>query len=429
VGLLHRIAPAPGGRHVSLVITEGGILLFLLSIPFGPALPAFVREALLLCVLLGLIFLCFHPGRPSLPPVRFILPLVFFGLSTVASIVFSTYPLVSFRSSRFLPIALLLFLAIQYVATDAAAVRRLCVAMCFVVAILSADGIYQYFTGTSLLTGSDLHSGRVRAGVPHPNDLALIPLLLPLALAIFPANRPAGWRWLLWLILPLVVATVVISRSRNAWIGLAVCMLVWVALGRRPTTTLAALALCAVVFLLAYLVDLGHVRARLTSLARLQADGRIGIWLAAWEMFKDAPLLGQGVHTFGQLYNEFLGRTVLPDGYRPVDAYIPWAHNIYLEMLCERGLLGLAAFLTLVGGAIRRLATALRQSITDEARSYVVGISGSLAVFLVMGLFDLTFYKDWVLVVFWMLLALAARLPDLIDRASPPEADKTQRLK
>jgi hypothetical protein len=98
-------------------------------------------------------------------------------------------------------------------------------------------------------------------------------------------------------------------------------------------------------------------------------------------------------------------------------------------MLCERGLLGLAAFLTLVGGAIRRLATALRQSITDEARSYVVGISGSLAVFLVMGLFDLTFYKDWVLVVFWMLLALAARLPDLIDRASPPEADKTQRLK
>jgi len=39
-------------------------------------------------------------------------------------------------------------------------------------------------TGVSLLSGSQKYGGRVTGSLPNPNDLALIPILLPLAFSL-----------------------------------------------------------------------------------------------------------------------------------------------------------------------------------------------------------------------------------------------------
>ncbi len=401
------------------------MLLYLLSIPFGQSFPGLLRQIMLAAVLVGMIWLIFRP-RPlprDVAPFRFLWPMLLFGASAVASIVFSSDPRFSLQASRFLPIALLFFLAIQQIGLSMSAVHRLVMALWCVVVMLSVDGLYQFLTGASLLGGSSLLGGRVSASIPHPNDLALIPIFLPLVLALLTVKMPAAVRWLVWLSVPLAVATLIVSRSRNAWLGLVVCFIVWLAYGQRRKMILATLAAVAVVFLVGYLLDLGGLQSRLASFTHLGEEGRIGIWLVAWEMFKDAPLLGKGAHVFGQFYIEYLARIDLPQGYRPEIAFIPWAHNIYLEFLCERGLLGFVAFAVVVVAMVCRLRSALKQAVPPEARAYFVGLIGSLAVFLVMGLLDLTFLKDWVMLVFWLLAALAARLPDLISAACTSPAE------
>lgn len=58
-------------------------------------------------------------------------------------------------------------------------------------------------------------------------------------------------------------------------------------------------------------------------------DWRIQLWAAAWQMFLDSPLLGQGAGGFSDLCGDYG---------TPENADI--AHNIFLQLLCEFGIVG-----------------------------------------------------------------------------------------
>ena len=257
-------------------------------------------------------------------------------------------------------------------------------------------------------------------------------MCLPLAFVVLTMAGLGAWRWLILLSVPAVVAALILSQSRNAWLGLGVGGVAWVVLGRQRWVMVVILLGAAVLFGVAWLLDVGQIQGRIAATANPLAEGRIGIWLAAWEMFKDAPLLGQGPHVFGELYVDYLGRAALPDGYVAELGYMPWAHCIYLELLCERGVLGFGAFGLMLAAMGRRLLAARRRATTMTTHSYAVGLTASLLVFMAMGVLDLTFLKDWVTLVFWMLAALAATAPQAVTaserRASgnPPARARRQ---
>lgn len=87
-----------------------------------------------------------------------------------------------------------------------------------------------------------------------------------------------------------------------------------------------------------------------TLLARFQSDtgdldemsnGRIEYyWLSALQMFLQKPLLGHGWRSFRQLNQTMFGFTRAND-----------AHNIYLQLLAETGIVGFAVYVTLFIGA------------------------------------------------------------------------------
>jgi len=136
----------------------------------------------------------------------------------------------------------------------------------------------------------------------------------------------------------------------------------------------------------------------------------VGLWLVAWAMFKESPLLGKGVFTFGEYYTPawYLSRVRFPEGYAPERGIIPWAHSLPLELLCERGVAGLGSFVWMVGSAVGGVRRRL-----GEPR--VAAAATSLAGFLGAGLVDLTLMKDWVALLLFLLLGLLWRLGAMGD--------------
>ena len=96
--------------------------------------------------------------------------------------------------------------------------------------------------------------------------------------------------------------------------------------------------LLVAVLLVGFLVVDGVMGFALTSKFTRVVDSRISLWLMAWEMFLHAPWLGQGPATFRVLYPLYLEIVPFPDWVvmDPWGGPVPWAHNLYLELLAER---------------------------------------------------------------------------------------------
>lgn len=91
------------------------------------------------------------------------------------------------------------------------------------------------------------------------------------------------------------------------------------------------------------------------SSANQVTSGRYSSFLQAWEWFRQSPLRGKGWYYFQRnYYNEYLG------------TYLVNVHNIYLQLLCEGGILGLAGFIV---PALATFATAVKQALACQEDS------------------------------------------------------------
>ncbi len=125
-------------------------------------------------------------------------------------------------------------------------------------------------------------------------------------------------------------------------------------------------------------------------------------------MFLDRPVFGQGPGMFKDLYFPFLEKTgyVLEElGDRRT---MPWAHNLYLEQLAERGVLGLLALLCLLGHALMRGLRMIRQAPSSEARAMLVGVVSALLVLMASGIAEASLSRLWVTVLLLVLAAFCA---------------------
>ena len=131
------------------------------------------------------------------------------------------------------------------------------------------------------------------------------------------------------------------------------------------------------------------------------AATRIVLWNIAWNFFTGSPLFGVGWGNFSALYGPYV-------------AEIPWipagvfaAHNIYLQLLAEMGLVGFAAFSSLIFRAVRQSLHQLRFATDTFDRALAFGVLGAILSVLVHGFVDFFFQVSPQFgTVFWVLLAL-----------------------
>lgn len=132
--------------------------------------------------------------------------------------------------------------------------------------------------------------------------------------------------------------------------------------------------------------------------------GRLPIWHAATAMALDQPLFGHGWGSFNFLI----------DGYRdtPTGLDTSYAHNDYLQVFAETGIVGLAFVLWLLVLLARRILRALASPMTPEARFTIVWLTIGIVTALVHSLADFGLRIPGVGFMFTLLLAIFLRVSD-----------------
>jgi O-antigen ligase len=224
-------------------------------------------------------------------------------------------------------------------------------------------GVLQYAGGDVLGLDEGRTIGRVASTLAHPNLLAAY-LAVVLPLAAWRLVEGPGRVGAAGLLIVLGVC-LVFTYSRAGWLasmaGLVVFGLarLWIADRRRLTALLAAgMALGGIALLVLSLLpplpsDAPHVLQTLTSLFRRKGATvqiRLHAWAASLDAIQDRPLLGYGPATFEPVLAWHLPPELAPFG--RTAALGGRAHNVYLAVAVESGLLGLAAYLGLLAALL-----------------------------------------------------------------------------
>ena len=111
---------------------------------------------------------------------------------------------------------------------------------------------------------------------------------------------------------------------------------------------------------------------------------RLSLWRVAWEAFRDHPLLGVGPNNYRIVFSHyFQGK---------MEGQLIWAsaHNLYLQQLAERGILGFAALAAVLGALAFR---AFRRA-RENPNAWNLWAWGAVAAFLVMNLTETAFQNE-----------------------------------
>ena len=197
--------------------------------------------------------------------------------------------------------------------------------------------------------------------------LLVAPLLIP--------NSIAGKLIMFLSSTPLLYA---LSRTHNrgAIVGLlGVCAILWLRSRRKLIGTAVGILLITGLYFIAS--PQPYLQGFSSMLSDQAVEGRFNVWQAALQMVRENPFLGVGLGNFQS--------QALVYGDNPVMGALV-AHNNFLHIAGEGGLIALAFYLLLIGGAFIRCSQLCHSKILwDRTRGRV--IEASLVGYVLTGLF------------------------------------------
>jgi O-antigen ligase len=308
-------------------------------------------------------------------------------LATLVSSAFSLDPRASFLDDR----QLLLFAIVPMTYDLASRGRASTVAMVLITigALSAAVGIVQY----ALLHYDTLRrrpEGTLTHYMTYSGQLMLIICVALAGIVLERRNRtwPA-------LVMPALVVALVLTFTRNAWVGtLVAAALLLVMRDFRMVALLPVLV--ALVFALAP----DRITARMVSMFDLRDPSnkdRVAMMHSGFAIVRDHPLTGVGPNMIPRVYAQYRD----PNAENAIN---PHLHNVPLQIAAERGLPALLTWLWFVGATFVGLVGLARR---NQARTLACAALAAMVAMLAAGLFEHNFGDSE----FLMLLLVIITLP------------------
>ncbi len=382
------------------------LCLMIFWLPYSPAV---IETSVIIGLILWIVKRTIAGKRPNIIPATPLnKPIFFFLIVCVLSAAISAF----WRESlpNFLTKTLEWFI-VYFLVIDAVTTRKhiyiiLCVFLLTLVAT-ALDSLVQYYvTYKDIFLGHVIEPGaRATAGFKTPNGLgAYLTGAIPIVLAwVFRKDTRLRYRLVIALLLVLLVWSVTVTFSRGAWLTVFLGAMFFTLLygfHRRHLEFYCTFGLLLI--LVTLLLLFGFILTNdwnLPSLRYGTAYWRLQVWADILKMIQDRPILGHGLNTFMRAFEAYRS----DPGTNPT-----YAHNSYLQLTAETGLIGLVAFLWI----FRNLFRWFLQFLTaygiknDDLIIPAMGVLSAIFAFLFQSFFDNQFYSLQLVAYLWFLVGL-----------------------
>lgn len=278
--------------------------------------------------------------------------------------------------------------------------------------------LYQYKTGTFAV--QDIYTQRAAGLREDPNDTAMLLVAgVPLAIYWFMNSKNVLIKLFFAGAIPLLLVGIVLTGSRGGFVTLVVIALMIYL--RRPTLqmTVAGLIMVASVAILAPESYWNRMETLVTgeeSHGGRSLESRSMLLQQGVAVFMDRPVLGVGPGNYGNAFMAAVtsGGLVGRSGLSLVSEQGIVAHNMYLELVVEIGVLGTGLFLAVIYRALRGLVGYGR---TTGAKRKSFGLGFAIALALGGMLFAGLFLSQGKNSVLWFLVGLGFAVGQITAKA------------
>lgn len=367
----------------------------------------------------------------SFKPVESFLnwPIGIFLFFTFMSVIFSEIPFLSVKGyiGKTLEFAFLYFSFLECI-NSKKRIKIFLTVYLISFTLICINGIFQYFTGREFIHGYLLEGGRICSSLRQSNDfgaylIMFIPVLFFLSVL---CGRSAGGksdlsvfvspavRVILFLLFILALFCLGLTFSRGAWMAFILSLFF---AGFKKLKLLLPCCILIVVFLILAAPNLQEGRDGTSSyvsrfMKAANADdrrmvlwqfidydnNRMVYWRGTSQIIKDYPLFGAGLNTYSQIVGRYK------------NVWGGYAHNCYLQMTAETGLLGITAFLGIFFITFRNSFKRLRL-IQDQVHWLLLfGLLIGLLGFLLHSFVDTNLYSDQLSSLMWVNMGVIVAL-------------------
>jgi O-antigen ligase len=203
--------------------------------------------------------------------------------------------------------------------------------------------------------------GRLQGGADDPNFLAAYIVVAMVLVATLRPRLPGIARMAIPLALAVLVAGLFATQSRGGVLAAVAALVAALALFPGGRRVIVAGALVFALAGVAYVSAEPSAHERLTTAAADRGNGREDLWRVAGRMVADHPLAGVGLANFPVRSREYVREPGALQFVELIAERPHEAHNTYLQVLAEAGLIGLGLFIAVIAAAISSAVRAARR--------------------------------------------------------------------
>jgi len=318
-------------------------------------------------------------------------------------------------------------------------IHKLLLIIIIVGTIMGAYGILQYLGIDFEFWKGNIGRNQVFGLFGNVNYFAEY-IILPLAIAIglFLAREKVFSRTFLLFSILIMGMALLLTFTRSAYLGIAISIPIMLFLFIKNTPNklnkkyykkilINLLVLIIIAVAIIYIphplnqgnTTLGKLRNRIT-LESVTSGGsilrRIATWKFTWLMIEDYFLWGSGLGTYnyhtlkyqGEFFSQGQNRDIYPHGHSAQ------AHNEYLQIWSEWGIIGLLMFLGIIFFYYRNILIKLKK-MEEKEQVIIIGLAGAIAAVLIDAFFGFPLQLAASLSLFWIFLGLTVAQVNIID--------------
>lgn len=269
-------------------------------------------------------------------------------------------------------------------------------------------------TGEKTLSGEVIQA-RLEGPLGEKNYYAqLMLMVVPIGLFQFRSEINKSWKFIALVASGLAMVASALTFSRGVAVAFVILILVMILFSYISLNQIILMGiglLFVFTFFPQYTIrlltiqELFTIRADGPDLAStdVATQGRVGEMYTAWLVFIDHPLLGVGPNMFREFYQDyadFNGIKVHNEARR--------AHNIFLEVAANNGLIGLIFFVSIPGFTLYKLNKVIKiwRKKDPAFANMAIGIFLAITTYLANGLFLSLSYERY----YWFILAIGGAI-------------------